>query len=85
MTAPDAPAGSTARRGGDHWYHARPDCLCFKVACVVHRLGQARARTVADACQLTPKRAYEALIACERQAHLYHLRRISPGLFAAIA
>ncbi len=71
-------------RGGDHWYNARPQSLCFRAAVVVHRLGTAGSHDVAAACGISPAKAYEVLIACTRRKHLYHLRRVGPGRFATI-
>jgi hypothetical protein len=73
-----------SRRGGDRWYNARPSCLCFRAAAVVHRLGEAGTAEVAEACGVTRNRAYELLIACARKPHLYHLRRVGPGRYAAL-
>jgi hypothetical protein len=69
--------------GGDRWYNARPDCLCFKVALVVHQHRRARARDVADALGIPWAKAYEALIACAKRSHIYHLHRSSRGEFFA--
>jgi hypothetical protein len=73
------------RRGGDHWYNARPGCLCFRAAAVVHRHGEAGTDQVAQACGVSRNRAYELLLACARKPHLYHLRRVAPGRFAPLA
>jgi hypothetical protein len=71
-------------RGGDQWYNARPLCLCFRAAVVVHRLGVAGSHDVATACGISPVKAYEVLVACARRPHLYHVRRVGPGRFAPI-
>ena len=76
-------------RGGDRWQAERPNTLCFQVAAVVHRLGEASGADVARALT-TPGRlitagyAYKVLLACCRRPHLYHVRWIRPGRFAAL-
>jgi len=75
----------TDLRGGDHWYHARSQTWCFRVAVVVHRLGEAGSHDVAAAYGITPAKANEALRACLRRPQVYHIRRVSPGRFAPIA
>lgn len=71
-------------RGGDQWYNARPQSLCFRAAVVVHRLGVAGSHDVATACGITPAKANEVLRACLRRPHLYHVRRIAPGRYSPI-
>lgn len=72
-------------RGGDHWYLARPQTVCFRAAVVVHRLGSAGSHDVASACDISVAKAYEALVACCRRPRLYHVRRAGPGRFAVIS
>jgi len=72
-------------RGGDHWYAARSQTVCFRAAAVVHRLGEAGSHDVASACGISVAKAYEALVACCRRPHLYHLQRVDSGRFAPLA
>lgn len=72
----------TDLRGGDQWFNARPQSLCFRAAVVVHRLGVAGSHDVANACGISPVQANEVLRSCLRRSHLYHIRRIAPGRFA---
>jgi hypothetical protein len=74
----------TDLRGGDQWFNARPQSLCFRAAVVVHRLGVAGSHDVAKACGISHVKAYEVLVACTRRPHLYHVHRIAPGRFAPI-
>lgn len=71
-------------RGGDQWYNARPQSLCFRAAVIVHRLGSAGSREVAAACGITLIQANEVLRACLRRPHLFHVRRIAPGKYGPI-
>ena len=81
------------RRGGDRWQAERPSTLCFQVAAVVHRLGEATGADVARALSsvdgqaarrvISAGYAYKVLLACCRRPHLYHVRWVRPGCFAA--
>jgi hypothetical protein len=72
-------------RGGDHWYAARPQTVCFRAAAVVHRRGGAGSHDVAAACGIPVAKAYEALVACCRRPHLYHVVRGARGRFVPLA
>lgn len=82
MTA--TPAIPRDLRGGDHWYAARAQTVCFRAAAVVHRLGEAGSHDVANACGISVAKAYEALVACCRRPSLYHIIRASRGRFTPI-
>jgi hypothetical protein len=71
-------------RGGDHWYAARPQTMCFRAAAVVHRLGVATSHDVAAACGIPVAKAYEALVACCRRPYLYHVGRGERGRFVPL-
>ena len=76
------------QRGGDRWQGERSATLCFQVAMVVHRLGEASGADVARALStsqraITAGYAYKVLLACCRRPHLYHVRWVGPGRFAA--
>ena len=71
-------------RGGDQWYNARAQSLCFRAAVVVHRLGSAGSRDVAAACGISLIQANEVLRACLRRPYLFHIRRIGRGRYATI-
>ena len=72
----------TDLRGGDQWFNARPQSLCFRAAVVLHRLGVSCSQDVAKACGISYVRAYQVLVACTRRPYLYHVHRIAPGRFA---
>jgi hypothetical protein len=72
----------TDLRGGDQWFNARPQSLCFRAAVVVHRLGVAGSHEVAKVCGISHVQANEVLRSCLRRPHLYHIRRVGPGRFA---
>ena len=74
----------TDLRGGDQWFNARPQSLCFRAAVVVHRLGVAGSHDVAKACGISHVRAYEVLWYCAQHPKRYHVERIAPGCFAPI-
>ncbi len=71
-------------RGGDQWYNARPQSLCFRAAVVVHRLAVAGSHDVATACGISPTKANEVLRACLRRPHIYHIQRVAPGRYSPI-
>jgi hypothetical protein len=71
-------------RGGDQWYQARSLSRCYQAAVIVHRLGIAGSDDVARACAISRIKAYEALIACTRRPHLYHIQRMGGGKFSTM-